>query len=468
MDRTDSYKKAGELEIDLADLMCSFFMKWKQTAVCALAGMILLGGYGYLKNQNAGVPVQAVTEETELTENEQWIVAEAVQLKKENDAVEEYIENSILMQADAYHRESVLLQYCIQGADLHTLPKAVESYAAFLSYGQAAEAVQKSDQLFQDTQAVYLAELITAWQAADSQQEIILDSSGDLETEKIMYVEVSGKDRKMAQQLADAVQKELGKYASAVKKKCGSHELVLLNEISRTRADNTLLLQQREKRSLLKTGRDNLETMTDGMSEMQKKAYAEESGIEKDEETDIITGSGTSVLKYMILGLCIGVFAYGCVFVCLYLMRNAVRSENEFQEYYNIPLYGSVSVRKKAGKTGQGKAGNRMDQTLGRIRLACKKQGIEKICLALEFLGGAKEQDVLEQILQQFQDWGIHAVMGKVPDSDISQWDMLEEAGTVLLACRIGETTYPMLNHAMDFYLENDINVMGAVLLDGR
>ena len=86
----------------------------------------------------------------------------------------------------------------------------------------------------------------------------------------------------------------------------------------------------------------------------------------------------------------------------------------------------------------------------------------------MEFLGGAQEQDVLEQILQQFQDWGIHAVMGKVPDSDISQWDMLEEAGTVLLACRIGETTYPMLNHAMDFYLENDINVMGAVLLDGR
>ena len=74
----------------------------------------------------------------------------------------------------------------------------------------------------------------------------------------------------------------------------------------------------------------------------------------------------------------------------------------------------------------------------------------------------------MEHILQQFQDWGIHAVIGKEPDSDISQWNMLEEAGTVLLVCSIGETTYPMVNHAMEFYCENDIDVMGAVLFDAR
>ena len=149
-------------------------------------------------------------------------------------------------------------------------------------------------------------------------------------------------------------------------------------------------------------------------------------------------------------------------------MRNTVRSESEFQSYYNVPLYGSVSARKTAGKTGQDKAGNRLEQTLGRIRLACKKQGIEKLCLAAEFSAGTKEQAVLEHILQQFQDWGIHAVIGKEPDSDISQWNMLEEAGTVLLVCSIGETTYPMVNHAMEFYCENDIDVMGAVLFDAR
>ncbi len=469
MDRTDNYRKTGELEIDLAGLLTSFFLKWKQIAVCALAGMILLGSFGYLKNRNADMPEETVTEEAELTEEESWNVAEAVQLKKENDAIEEYVENSVLMQTDAYHRESVLLQYCIQEADIHTLPKAVESYTAFLLYGQAAEAVQKSNEPFRKTQAVYLAELITAWQAADRQNEIITDSLQDWKTEKILYVEVSGKDKEMTQQLADAVQKEMEKYASFVKKNCGSHELILLNEINRTRADNTLLAQQREKRSLLKVGRDNLKAMTDAMSEMQKIAYAKDCGIETEEKAEMIAGSDTSsVLKYIVLGLCSGIFAYGCIFVCLYLMRNTVRSESEFQSYYNVPLYGSVSARKTAGKTGQDKAGNRLEQTLGRIRLACKKQGIEKLCLAAEFSAGTKEQAVLEHILQQFQDWGIHAVIGKEPDSDISQWNMLEEAGTVLLVCSIGETTYPMVNHAMEFYCENDIDVMGAVLFDAR
>lgn len=477
MNQTDNYKKTEEIEIDLADLLRSFCRKWKQAAVCALAGMILLGGYGYWKSRNAELPEEpsakeSMIEEAELTEEERWSVAEAVQLKKENDAIADYLENSILMQTDAYNRESVLLQYCIHETDIHTLPKAVESYTAFLSYGQAAEAVQESEQAFRNIKPSCLSELFSVWQAAEGQSKIIMDASIDSETEKIFYVEVTGKDKKMAQQLAAAVKKALGKYASSVKKKCGSHELALLNEISRTRADSTLLSQQREKRELLKAGRSSLKTLTDSMSEIQKLAYAEEAGIEKEEETlEIAAASGRgSVLKYIIFGLCAGIFAYGGIFVCLYLLRNAVRSESEFQAYYRIPLYGSMSVKKAAAKSGPARdeSQKRLAQTLGRVRLACKKQGIQKLCLAAEFAAGTKEQAVLEHILKQLQDWGIHTVMGKVPDSDISQWDMLEEAGTVLLVCSIGETTYPMVNHAMEFYLENDIDVMGAVLLDGR
>lgn len=473
MDRTDSYKKTEDLEIDLIDMVRSFCRKWKQIMACALAGMVLLGGYGYLKNRNADVAEEEVIEETELTDEERLGVAEAVQLKKENDEIEEYVENSILMQADAYHRDSVILQYCIRATDIHTLPKAVESYSAFLTYGQAAVAIQK-DSSFRSIKALYLAELISAWQAADSQNGIIIDRSQDREAEKILYVEVTGKDEKMAQQLAQAVKKSLEEYTPSVKKTCGSHRLTLLNEIKRTRADSTLLAQQREKRELLKTGRANLKAMTDGLSKMQKMAYVEETGIEKEEEPEIITDTGMgSVLKYIIFGLCAGVFAYGCVFVCLYLLRNAIRSENEFQSYYKVPLYGSMSVKKTAGRGKTAVSGRAGDETglaqmLGRIRLACKKQGIEKLCLAAEFSAGSKEQAVLEGISKQLKDWGIYAVMGKVPDSDISQWDMLEETGTVLLVCSIGETTYPMVDHAMEFYLENDIGVMGAVLLDGR
>lgn len=473
MDRTDSYKKTEDLEIDLIDMVRSFCRKWKQIMACALAGMVLLGGYGYLKNRNADVTGEEVIEETELTDEERLGVAEAVQLKKENDEIEEYVKSSILMQADAYHKDSVILQYCIHATDIHTLPKAVESYSAFLTYGQAAEAVQK-DSSFRSIKTLYLAELISSWQTADSQNGMIIDRSQDREAEKILYVEVTGKDEKMAQQLAQAVKKSLEEYTPSVKKTCGSHRLTLLNEIKRTRADSTLLSQQREKRELLKTGRANLKAMTDGLSKMQKMAYVEETGTEKEEEPEIITGSDMgSVLKYIIFGLCAGVFAYGCVFVCLYLLRNAIRSENEFQSYYKVPLYGSMSVKKTAGRgkaSVSGRVGDEtgLEQMLGRIRLACKKQGIEKLCLAAEFSAGTKEQAVLESISKQLQDWGIHAVMGKVPDSDISQWDMLEEAGTVLLVCSIGETTYSMVNHAMEFYLENDFGVMGAVLLDGR
>ena len=59
-------------------------------------------------------------------------------------------------------------------------------------------------------------------------------------------------------------------------------------------------------------------------------------------------------------------------------------------------------------------------------------------------------------------------MLGNMPDSDVSQWNLLEETGTVLLACRTGVTAYPMVDNAMEFYLENDITVLGAVLFHSR
>ncbi len=482
MSRTDDYKKTEDLEIDLIDMARSFFRNWKQLAACAIAGMLLLGGYGYLKNLQTAVPGDTAAEE-QLTEEQQQAVADAVQLKKETDGLEEYVSASILMQADIYHKPRVLLQYCVYGTDFQSLTKIVESYSAFLTYGEAAEAVRNTDKTFKEIEAVYLTELISTWQLADSQNKIVLktpeaEGSENAQSEKLFYIEVTGRDETMAQQFADALQTVLEKYTASVTEKCGRHRLALLNRISSTKIDNSLLAQQREKREQLKAGKSNLKTMTDSMSRIQKIAYEKEAGIENgedEENAEVPEGQGKGILvKYFVFGLCAGIFVYGCVFACLYLMRNAVRSENEFRAYYKIPLYGSMPVKKAGKKSGKlpGSAGNsyehRLEQTLGRIRLACKKQGIEKLCLAAEFSAGTKEQDILELFAKQLQEWGIQTVLGNMPDSDVSQWNLLEETGTVLLACRTGVTAYPMVDNAMEFYLENDITVLGAVLFHSR
>lgn len=468
MNRSDHYKRAEDIEIDLLDFMRSFCLKWKQIAVCALAGALFLGGYAYFRISNDGVPEELMQEEAELTEEEQQEIAEAVQLKKDVDGMEAYAENSVLMQIDASQKDRVLLLYCIETAGLQKLQRITESYVSYLTYGKAADDIQKANENFKDIKSAYLTELISSWQVSASQNQMIIDDAADAEGEKILYVEVTGKDAQMADRLAQNLQKALAEYSASVRKTCGSHKLTLLGSMHNVRFDSALLTQQREKRELLKTGRTNLKTMTESMNRNQQLVYEKETGIEKQDDSQKAADmpSGFSV-KYMVFGFCGGILAYGCFFLCMYLLRGAVRSENEFKTYYSFPLYGKILL-KKASYGHKNKYEYRLEQTLGRVRIACKKQGIQKLCLTTEFSAGVKETELMERISKQLQEWGIQTVIGKNPGSDISQWEILEKAGTVLLACHIGVTTYSMINSAVEFYLENDINVMGAVLLDGR
>lgn len=105
-------------------------------------------------------------------------------------------------------------------------------------------------------------------------------------------------------------------------------------------------------------------------------------------------------------------------------------------------------------------------QMLNRIRLACKKQEITKLCAASDFIYDKKEKDYLEDIAGQLKRWGIDLLVSENASIDTSIWDELSETGKVLLVCRIGTTTHRMIDDAMNFYLENNIDVLGAIAFD--
>ena len=106
MEEKYSWKRTEEIEIDLADLLKRLCGQWKQIAACAMAAAVILGSYGWLKGRSvadADVPA-AAAEEILLTEAQEQAVADAVQLNKEIQGLETYLENSVLMQIDPYHK----------------------------------------------------------------------------------------------------------------------------------------------------------------------------------------------------------------------------------------------------------------------------------------------------------------------------------------------------------------------------
>ena len=131
----------------------------------------------------------------------------------------------------------------------------------------------------------------------------------------------------------------------------------------------------------------------------------------------------------------------------------------------------------KKGTKGSGEdlSGNEHDlydrekaQMLNRIKLACKKQEISKLCLATDFSISEQEKAYLDGVSKQLKEWGIDTILGENIGGNISMWDTLTKAGNVLMIYKIGTTTHQMIDEEMNFYLENDISVIGAVALENK
>lgn len=495
MDEKQYWKKTDEIEIDLLDLMRGFLGQWKQIVVIALVGAILAGGYSYVKSRNAAaaLPVTEVDldgsstddslKKIELTDEEQQAIDSAILLQSEITALEDYIENSVRMKMDPYHKNRVLLLYSIEDADRQTLRKAQECYSNFLTGGGLADAVRKIDKSFQKMDSIYLAELVAVTQVSDNDSRVVADGQQKDET-KLFYVEASGEDEKMTKQLSEDMSKALEDYIPKVKQICGDHKLKLLTSTHSVRIDNDLQTWQQDRRNLLNSDRTNLKTMTDAMSDQQRAVLNLKSAVEKDEKQEEVSAEvqGGVSKKYLLLGLVAGIFLYACLYGCWYIFRKDIRTAGEFKSYYTIPLLGSVVTgsRQKAHGvkailglsgskwTGAGQADRRQQtaQMLGRIRLICEKQQIKNLCLAVEFPLGGKEKELIEQVSKQLQDWGIHTVTAENLSGDVSQWEKLEGEDAMVLFCRSGVTTHQSIDHVMEIVSDNKIPAAGAVVLE--
>lgn len=485
MDGQYSWKRTREMEIDLADLLKRLCMQWKQMLICALAFTVLAGGYGYVKNRHSMKIQDAdAAAETELTEEEAQKVASALELEQEIKGLESYLDGSVLMHTDPYHKHKAYMLYSAGGAGSRNVQKITECYLNYITNGGAFRQLQKIRSSW-NIDKCYLSEIISAYRKTyETSYQVITDEKlqNEEQAEALFYVEITGTDAKMVSQLADDMKTILADYCKKIKDRAGSHKLELLGTQNTMIADSSLQTLQHDKKTQLESARANLKAITDGFSDMQLAVYRKdsfagneieklpESSLDGEGKTDADEVSGIS-FKYIFLGLACGVFVYCCIYTCRYLLSDTVKSETEVKEIYQFPLFGKVSFESKDGKKISGRSDAAKTafkqseaQLLNRIRLACRNQGITKLCAASDFLFDGQEKESLEGIAGQLERFGIHTVVAENAVNNTDIWDTLIEAGTVLLVCKIGTTTHRMMDDAMRFYTENGISVLGAMI----
>lgn len=534
MNRDCSWKRTQEVQIDLPDLLRRLAGQWKRIAVCAAAAAVLAGAGSYVADKNGWISEtdqtdditgdgQEPAEPVVLTQEERLRgVAAARQLEMETQELKNYVEQSVLMQMDPYHKNTVQLLFQIEGASGWTTQKIVDSYLTYLINDGAAQAVLEMDSRNDkpDTQKAAggiagmdircLAELFQVSQRSGGSYT---DDSGDTLSGVILSVDVTGRDAGMAAGLAEDMVKVLEEYSLTVQKECGRHTFTLVNSRTKERIDSDLLAWQRDKRTVLASDQANLKAMVDAFDAQQTEMYAsaKETGTLVPQEagtalkdggakTDSGIGEGDSARKgdstikgdsaikgvsdssdtgenteeltgsvrvpYVLAGFLGGIAVYCVVYAGWYLLRDTVKSAAEFRSYYTFPFFGSIAPSGAGPASGQEMYERQKAGVLGRIRLFCRKQQLERFCMVTDFGMNEKERQCVESIADQLGQWGIYTELAEYAGTDVPAWDMLAETGAVLMVCRLGTTTHRMIDEAMEFYQENGILVLGAAALE--
>lgn len=473
MDIHQKWKRSEDIVIDMADLMRGVCRKWRQALVCAVAFAVLFGGYGSLKSkkaQDTDNPESAVAS-LELSQAEQQDVMAAVGLSAEIQNLKEYMENSVMMEINPYHKNRAVILYSITSTGGLQLQDIVESYLNFINNGGAAAALAKSRSSGLDIDTAYLEELVSAGQKLNnSPYQLAAGSTPDsAAASTVFYVEVTGKDSAMVGKITAIIQSALEELYPSVKKTAGSHKLKFLSREETVITDSSLQSAQREKRAFLSSDTQSLNALVDTFSNGQKAAYQELSGrqMQEGQETEAEAGMESSFniargIKYALLGIACGIFIFCFAFGCRYLFQDTVKSVGEIKRMYSFPFYGSVAMHRKTAAS----KGSRQEQILimSRIKLACKKQGITGLALVSGFPLDGREKECMLDIRSQLKEWEIDAWIAEDAFADAAKWDAIAQTGNALMVCRIGTTTHQMVDGEMEFYMENGISVMGAMV----
>ncbi len=478
MSKYDSWKKTEDIEIDLADLLRILCMQWKRITICALASAMVLGTAGWLKGMQSQQEVVTESEPYEMTEAEEQAVTDAVRLEEEIRDLETYMEYSVLMQIDPYHKIRYVMLYCIDHTKGQRLPVITESYLNFVKNGGAAEALMKSESR-RKLDKSYLAEIISVYQNTGS---FSYQSAADRQSE-CFYVEIIGKNHHEAEKMALDMQDVLKEYSGVIKQTAGSHRLTLVSSTENVMSDVGLQSQQNDKRALLSSNRTNLRALTDAFNSEQMLIYQENAGMKGDvqkESGSVSDGNEANEIaseniagfnmKYILFGFMAGIFVYCGIIFCWYFFCDTVKSTREMKKMYTFPVYGGISLKDTSRKHGrilleeqQDNYGCTEGQVMNRIKLFCQKQGIVRLCALADFPLNVLEKECLGNISGQLKGWGIDMTVAENAAADTDVWDSLADMGNVLMVCRTGTTTHRMIDDAMNFYLENGIEVAGAV-----
>lgn len=341
--------EAYEREINLKDLLFHILYRWRSILVIGCIFCLLLGGYRMAKNLTTPLS-EPKSEEDYAQELAMYDLAVSqYELKQTiyNQAIETYekwleqqntyMEKSILMHTDPYNKPVATASFFVRldDSEWDRLPSnenlsfdptnsVIQAYASNFSSVIDWEPLAKLTGI----DSIYLWELIG----------VSPDYGTDTITITVVY-----SDADTAQKILEEITRQMLDRQQTVADNVAAHTITMLSQSLACMIDNSLANSQ-------KSNADAINTYEQYIIDNQNALAALEEPEKPEEPKEPEAVSATSgLIKYLVLGVFMGIFLSAGFYGVRYLFSNVVRTDRELKERFGFQLLGAFSAPDRKG-----------------------------------------------------------------------------------------------------------------------
>lgn len=471
-----------EMEINLIDLMFYLLRRWKSMVVLAVLGLLLGAGIYMLKSPGSEevaeeetqseVDLEAMKEELEITDSALANMKTANEYQKLYEKQIEYNQNSLIMQLNPTEMYTGTLKYYISAGNNTDLISACYQNL-LLDSGIFSEICERTGL---ECGEEYVREMV--WSSLSGKNVAVInyneltdEDGGAFQSEVVTY-SVIYNNPETCEKILEVLQERVARLNQECQETYGEHLQEQIYEGVRLSVDTGYITRQKTNIDAENAYITNITKIENEFTEDELAYYnalytddVKEIEIEETEEAGGIQVK--SLIKWLLVGIILGLFCWGGYYLLRYLFDKRVKYAEEISSYYGIHLIGRYQDGEKTLKGIDRLQEQMVNKNAGDY--SNKEYLASAISLLNEktlFMVGNTEDEGVAGLMKSIQGLCQKAECGNLMQNDTDALERAKDKEGVVLFVKKGTDTHPEIQRELEICRLQKLRVVGAVVVE--
>ena len=460
--------------VTVSDLLKEILRRIGLVIILGIIVAALCCGYKYAKDSKAAKAANSedTTTTIKLTDKEQTDVNNVIAVQDNMKEQQAYLDNSVLMQINAYDESRVTLQYRIITGDKQLNKDLLSAYDNYVTNGSLAQDMINHGI---DMDLQYLTELLYFEKDSDKDEEDS-DSTVITDTPALTFeIRVIHKNQKSCEELAAVIPECLSDFEQKLQESTGSHELNLVDQSYAEVVDQGLWTYKIDRVNSVVSMQERVDSLKEKLSADQVALVEKnlQKADKKDDAKKEVVKAHISK-KYAVLGFGIGIILAILYIVISYIWRGTINNEKDVTYLYGVQLMGTLKGKNKKNallRLGDKLRGKKpVDFSVEEAIVCadvtgyCSRNQIQKLLLLSS--EEVTETAWIDTLVKKLREAGVEATVETDILSSAAAREKAAGYEVAVLIAQVRRSAYDTLEQELGFCQLQNIQIAGAIVTE--